>query len=92
MRVHAASLMMARRVSNVFGLERAQIVLDTQLSPVADIQRQLLPPMPAGANGVRWAGRPEPANRVGGDSGGRPWRAYSELPVAISYFRRRTYN
>jgi len=49
------------------GLERAQIVLDTQLSLAADIQRQLLPPMPVGSNGVRWAGRLEPANRIGGD-------------------------
>jgi sigma-B regulation protein RsbU (phosphoserine phosphatase) len=49
------------------GLERAQIVLDTQLSLAADIQRHLLPPMPAGSNNVRWAGRLEPANRIGGD-------------------------
>jgi phosphoserine phosphatase RsbU/P len=49
------------------GLERAQIVLDTQLSLAADIQRQLLPPRPVGSNGVRWAGRLEPANRIGGD-------------------------
>src|ERR1700682_4733105 len=49
------------------GLERAQIVLDTQLSLAADIQRQLLPPMPLGSNGVRWAGRLEPAHRIGGD-------------------------
>src|ERR1700724_2857521 len=49
------------------GLERAEIVLDTQLSLAADIQRQLLPPMPAGSNGVRWAGRLEPADRLGGD-------------------------
>jgi sigma-B regulation protein RsbU (phosphoserine phosphatase) len=48
-------------------LERAQIVLDTQLSLAAQIQRQLLPPMPVGSNGVRWAGRLEPANRIGGD-------------------------
>jgi sigma-B regulation protein RsbU (phosphoserine phosphatase) len=49
------------------GLERAQIVLDTQLSLAADTQRHLLPPMPAGSNGVRWAGRLEPADRIGGD-------------------------
>src|SRR5580700_10378816 len=49
------------------GLERAQIVLDTQLSLAAQIQRHLLPPMPVGSNGVRWAGRLEPANRIGGD-------------------------
>ena len=49
------------------GLERAQIVLDTQLSLAAQIQRHLLPPMPVGSNGVRWAARLEPANRIGGD-------------------------
>jgi sigma-B regulation protein RsbU (phosphoserine phosphatase) len=49
------------------GLERAQIVLDTELSLAADIQRQLLPPIPVGSNGVRWAGRLEPAHRIGGD-------------------------
>jgi sigma-B regulation protein RsbU (phosphoserine phosphatase) len=49
------------------GLERAQIVLDTQLSLAAQIQRQLLPPIPVGSNGVRWAGRLEPASAVGGD-------------------------
>jgi sigma-B regulation protein RsbU (phosphoserine phosphatase) len=49
------------------GLERAQIVLDTQLSLAAQIQRHLLPPVPVGSNGVRWAGRLEPAQRIGGD-------------------------
>src|SRR6202163_4124945 len=49
------------------GLERAQIVLDTQLSLAAQIQRRLLPPIPVGSNGVRWAGRLEPAYRIGGD-------------------------
>jgi sigma-B regulation protein RsbU (phosphoserine phosphatase) len=49
------------------GLERAQIVLDTQLSLAAQIQRRLLPPIPAGSNGVRWAGRLEPASHIGGD-------------------------
>jgi sigma-B regulation protein RsbU (phosphoserine phosphatase) len=48
------------------GLERAQIVLDTQLSLAAQIQRHLLPPVPVGS-GVRWAGRLEPANGIGGD-------------------------
>jgi len=49
------------------GLERAQIVLDTQLSLAADIQRHLLPSAPLESNGVRWAGRLEPALRIGGD-------------------------
>jgi len=48
-------------------LERAHIVLDTELSLAADIQRHLLPPAQAESNGVRWAGRLEPAHRVGGD-------------------------
>jgi sigma-B regulation protein RsbU (phosphoserine phosphatase) len=48
-------------------LEREQIVLETQLSLAADIQRHLLPPIPVGSNGVRWAGRLEPAYRIGGD-------------------------
>ncbi len=48
------------------GLERAQIVLDAELSVAAQIQRHLLPPVPVGS-GVRWAGRLEPANRIGGD-------------------------
>src|SRR6267378_2916796 len=48
-------------------LERVQIVLDTQLSLAADIQRHLLPSAPVESNGVRWAGRLEPAHRIGGD-------------------------
>jgi sigma-B regulation protein RsbU (phosphoserine phosphatase) len=48
-------------------LERAQIVMDTQLSLAAQIQRDLLPPIPVASNGIRWAGRLEPAYRVGGD-------------------------
>ena len=48
-------------------LERAHIVLDTQLSLAAQIQRHLLPSIPAGSNGVRWAGRLEPAYQIGGD-------------------------
>src|ERR1700730_7590456 len=48
------------------GLERAKIVLDTQLSLAAQIQRQLLPPMPVGSNGVRWAGRLEHDKRIQG--------------------------
>ena len=49
------------------GLERMQIVVDTQLALAADIQRHLLPSASAGSNGVRWAGRLEPALRIGGD-------------------------
>jgi sigma-B regulation protein RsbU (phosphoserine phosphatase) len=53
--------------SRLTGLERAQIVVDTQLTLAADIQRHLLPPIPISSNGVHWAGRLEPANRIGGD-------------------------
>jgi serine phosphatase RsbU (regulator of sigma subunit) len=49
------------------GLERDQIVLDTQLSLAAQIQRHLLPAIPVESNGMRWAGRLEPAHRIGGD-------------------------
>jgi serine phosphatase RsbU (regulator of sigma subunit) len=48
-------------------LERSGIALDTQLSIAAEIQRHLLPPNPVGSNGVRWAGRLEPAYHIGGD-------------------------
>jgi serine phosphatase RsbU (regulator of sigma subunit) len=49
------------------GLERAQIVLDTQLSLAAHIQRHLLPSAQVESDGLRWAGRLEPAHRIGGD-------------------------
>jgi len=42
------------------GLERVQIIVDTQLALAAEIQRRLLPAASAGSNGVRWAGRLEP--------------------------------
>jgi sigma-B regulation protein RsbU (phosphoserine phosphatase) len=48
-------------------VERARIVLDTQLSLAAEIQRGLLPDIPAYAHHARWAGRLEPAGRIGGD-------------------------
>ena len=48
-------------------LEREHIVLETQLSLAADIQRGLLPPVPSDAEGVRWAARLEQAGRIGGD-------------------------
>ncbi len=60
-------------------LERAQVALDTQLSLAAQIQRHLLPPMPAGSTGVQWAGRLEPALRIGGDF-------YDFLPGADGLF------
>ena len=48
-------------------LERDQIVLDTQFSVAADIQRRLLPLLPADGASVRWAARLVPAGRIGGD-------------------------
>jgi phosphoserine phosphatase RsbU/P len=48
-------------------LQRAQIVLDTQLSLAADIQRGLLPALPGDSGPLRWAARLVPAGRIGGD-------------------------
>jgi serine phosphatase RsbU (regulator of sigma subunit) len=47
--------------------ERAEIVLQTQLSLAADIQRRLLPPLPGAANGCEWAAKLRPAGKIGGD-------------------------
>jgi hypothetical protein len=51
----------------VLALEREQIVLDEQLRLAAEIQRSLLPDLPAGTPGFRWAARMVPAGRIGGD-------------------------
>jgi phosphoserine phosphatase RsbU/P len=48
-------------------LEREQIVLDTQLSLAADIQRNGLPAIPTERDGVRLAARLQSAGRIGGD-------------------------
>ena len=48
-------------------LEREHIVLDTQLSLAAEIQRGLLPPAPADGDGLTWAARLIQAGRIGGD-------------------------
>ncbi len=48
-------------------LERARIVLDTQLSLARDIQQHLLPEIPPRADNARWAVRLEPAGMIGGD-------------------------
>ena len=48
-------------------LEREHIVLDTQLSLAAEIQRGLLPPAPADGDGLTWAARLTQAGRIGGD-------------------------
>jgi serine phosphatase RsbU (regulator of sigma subunit) len=47
--------------------ERFEIVLQTQLSLAAEIQRRLLPPLPAAANGCEWAAALRPAGKIGGD-------------------------
>ena len=47
--------------------ERAEIVLQTQLSLAAEIQRRLLPPLPSAANGCEWAAALRPAGKIGGD-------------------------
>jgi serine phosphatase RsbU (regulator of sigma subunit) len=47
--------------------ERAQLVVDTQLSIAADIQRQLLPPVPAPELGFEWAATLRSAGTIGGD-------------------------
>jgi sigma-B regulation protein RsbU (phosphoserine phosphatase) len=47
--------------------ERADLVLQTQLSVAADIQRGLLPGLPLSANGIEWAASLHSAGRIGGD-------------------------
>lgn len=48
-------------------LEREHIVLDTQLSLAAEIQRGLLPAIPPDDAGLRWAARLVQAGHIGGD-------------------------
>jgi sigma-B regulation protein RsbU (phosphoserine phosphatase) len=48
-------------------LERAQLVLDTELRIASEIQQHLLPPLPVARDGWCFAARLEPAGRVGGD-------------------------
>ena len=48
-------------------LERARIVLDTELALAAQIQRNLLPAAPAPSRGLSVAARMEPAGQIGGD-------------------------
>ena len=49
------------------GAERARVVVDTQLSIAADLQRNLLPQLPADRPGLQWGAHLEPAGRIGGD-------------------------
>jgi serine phosphatase RsbU (regulator of sigma subunit) len=51
----------------VLALEREQIILDEQLRLAAEIQRSLLPELPASTPGFHWAARIIPAGRIGGD-------------------------
>ena len=47
--------------------ERDELVLQTQLSLAADIQRRLLPVLPAADSGCEWAAALRSAGRIGGD-------------------------
>lgn len=47
--------------------ERAEVVVQTQLSIAADIQRRLLPPVPPRTNGFEWAAALTSAGKIGGD-------------------------
>lgn len=47
--------------------ERARLVVDTQLSIAADIQRQLLPPLPPNEYGFEWAAALRSSGTIGGD-------------------------
>jgi serine phosphatase RsbU (regulator of sigma subunit) len=49
------------------GIERSQVVVETQLALAADVQRRLLPSVPASLDHVRWASRLKPAGKIGGD-------------------------
>jgi sigma-B regulation protein RsbU (phosphoserine phosphatase) len=48
-------------------LERAQVVLDTELAIASDIQHGLLPPPPPAHDGWRFAAHLEQAGHIGGD-------------------------
>ena len=48
-------------------LERADLVLQTQLSVAAEIQQRLLPRVPPTDNGFEWAAALRSAGRIGGD-------------------------
>lgn len=48
-------------------IQREHIVIETQLTLAAEIQRGLLPSAPADGDGLRWAARLVQAGQVGGD-------------------------
>jgi phosphoserine phosphatase RsbU/P len=47
--------------------ERAQVVIQTQLSLAEGMQRRLLPPIPTPTHGFEWAATLTPAGKIGGD-------------------------
>jgi phosphoserine phosphatase RsbU/P len=47
--------------------ERARLAVETQLSVAAEVQRALLPAIPAPMADVQWWARVEPAGKIGGD-------------------------
>lgn len=47
--------------------ERAELVIETQLSMAASMQRRLLPAVPSTARGFEWAAALVPAGKIGGD-------------------------
>jgi serine phosphatase RsbU (regulator of sigma subunit) len=47
--------------------ERAELVLETQLSLAGDIQRRLLPRLPPPSDGFEWAAELKSAGKIGGD-------------------------
>src|SRR2546423_15563411 len=48
-------------------IERSQVVVETQLALAADVQRRLLPPVPASVDHVQWASELKAAGEIGGD-------------------------
>src|SRR6185503_9556178 len=47
--------------------ERSQVVIQTQLALAEQMQRRLLPDVPAPVNGCEWAAALTPAGKIGGD-------------------------
>jgi serine phosphatase RsbU (regulator of sigma subunit) len=47
--------------------ERAQLIIQSQLSLAEAMQRRLLPPIPRASDGLEWAALLTPAGRIGGD-------------------------
>ena len=53
--------------THVLTLQQEQLAINEQLRLAAEIQRGLLPNVPAATPGFRWAARMTPASRIGGD-------------------------